>query len=71
MAIRMIPIAGAISGATVNYLFMKHFQDVAAGHFVVRRLERAYGSNCIRDIYQELAQEEKEQEKKFSPVEGW
>jgi len=71
VAIQMVPIAGALSGATINYLFMKHFQDVATGHFVVRRLERKYGSDFIRDVYQQLVEEEIELEKEFSPVEGW
>ncbi len=71
VAIQMVPIAGALSGATINYIFMKHFQDVATGHFVVRRLERKYGSDFIRDVYQQLVEEEIELEKEFSPVEGW
>jgi hypothetical protein len=27
----------------VNYALQEHFQDVARGHFTVRRLERTYG----------------------------
>ena len=30
-AARMIPVAGAVSGALLNLLFMKHFQDVGRG----------------------------------------
>lgn len=71
VALQMVPIAGAASGATINYLFMKHFQDVATGHFVVRRLERKYGSECIKNLYQSLAEEEAELEKEYSPVVGW
>jgi len=72
VAVQMVPIAGAVSAATLNYLFMKHYQDVATGHFVVRRLERKYGSDTIRDLYQGLAgEEELEKEKGFSPVVGW
>lgn len=70
-ALQMVPIAGAASGATVNYLFMKHFQDVATGHFVVRRLERKYGSDVIKDLYQKLEKEEQELAQEFSPVVGW
>lgn len=43
-----IPIVGALGGATINMLFMRHFQDMARGHFVVRRLERLYGRELIR-----------------------
>jgi hypothetical protein len=71
VALQMVPIAGAASGATLNYIFMKHFQDVATGHFVVRRLERKYGSDLIRNLYQSLAEEEAEVEKEYSPVVGW
>jgi hypothetical protein len=30
---------------------MEHFQDVARGHFTVRRLERIYGKERIRAEY--------------------
>ena len=71
LAVQMVPIAGAVSAATLNYIFMKHFQDVATGHFVVRRLERKYGSEFIKKEYQQLKEEEIEMEKAFSPVQGW
>jgi len=64
-------IAGAASGATIDYLFMTNFQDVATGHFLVRRLERKYGSDLIKNLYQSLAEEEAELEKGYSPVVGW
>jgi hypothetical protein len=70
-AAQMVPIAGALSGATLNLIFMSHYQDVARGHFTVRRLERQYGVDRIRDEYQRLADEEAEAEKEFSPLEGW
>ncbi len=42
--------------ATVFYwlghtVFMNHFQAMARGHFVVRRLERHYGKDVVRDAY--------------------
>jgi hypothetical protein len=49
-----IPVLGAASGAAVNYAFMQHFQDVARGHFTVRRLERDYGAAAIRDAYDQI-----------------
>jgi hypothetical protein len=70
-AAKMIPVAGAVSGALVNLLFMQHFQDVARGHFIVRRLERHYGSEVIRSEYERLTREEAEAEKEFSQLEGW
>src|ERR1700742_305863 len=50
-----VPIIGALSGATVNVIFMDHFQKIAKGHFAVRRLERTYGSSNIRQHYATLA----------------
>jgi hypothetical protein len=70
-AARMIPVAGAVSGAVINLLFMKHFQDVARGHFIIRRLERKYGSDYIRKIYLRISKKEAESNKRFSTLEGW
>lgn len=49
-----VPIIGAVGGATVNVLFIEHFQDMARGHFIVRRLERSYGEDEVRKRYGEL-----------------
>jgi len=46
-----IPVAGAIGGGVVNNIFMNHFQDMARGHFTVRRLERKYGEKAVREQY--------------------
>lgn len=43
-----IPVIGAIGGATLNVIFMNHFEKVAHGHFTLRRLERVHGSAQIR-----------------------
>ena len=68
---RMIPLLGAASGAMVNLVFMKHFQDVARGHFIVRRLERKYGAAFVRKAYQAVARREARANKEFSALEGW
>ncbi|MGD8595010.1 MAG: EcsC family protein [Gammaproteobacteria bacterium] len=70
-AARMIPVAGAVSGALLNVLFMKHFQDVAKGHFIIRRLERKYGSDLIRKVYQRISKKEAQGNKQYSTLEGW
>jgi hypothetical protein len=49
-----VPVIGAIGGAAVNTLFIGHFQDMARGHFIVRRLERHYGENEVRARYDEI-----------------
>ncbi|NLE10229.1 MAG: EcsC family protein [Actinobacteria bacterium] len=51
---RLVPVVGAVSGGTINYLFMDHFQDIARGHFVVKRLERKYGTAAVREAYHRL-----------------
>jgi hypothetical protein len=48
---------GALGGATVNYAFIERFQDMARGHVIVRRLERAYGKEVVRREYERLAQD--------------
>jgi len=55
MGASIVPVIGAIGGATVNVIFMDHFQRVARGHFTVRRLERAYGADQIRRYYEAAA----------------
>jgi hypothetical protein len=51
VAAQALPVVGALGGAAVNYVFTEHFQDVARGHFTVRRLERIYGKEKIRSEY--------------------
>lgn len=49
-----VPVVGALGGATINVLFIEHFQDMARGHFTVRRLERKYGEDQVRQKYDEI-----------------
>lgn len=53
-AAKAVPIIGAAGGATINVLFMSHFQDMARGHFIVKRLEARYGTELVRDVYESL-----------------
>lgn len=50
-----IPVIGAVGGGLVNTVFISHFQDMARGHFVIRRLERRHGSEMVLAAYKELA----------------
>ncbi len=54
MAAQMVPVIGATAGATVNLVFINHFQEMARGHFVVRRLERKYGKEIVKANYERL-----------------
>jgi hypothetical protein len=53
-AAQMIPVLGAAGGAIINTLFIGHYQDMARGHFIVRRLEKIYGSEPVRLAYDKL-----------------
>ena len=53
-AAQLIPVAGAAGGLALNILFMRHFQRLAEGHFIVRRLERTYGADAVRAEYDVL-----------------
>lgn len=50
-----VPAIGAAGGAIVNSLFISHFQDMARGHFIVRRLEQKYDAETIRQLYLQIA----------------
>lgn len=55
-AAQLVPIAGAAGGMAINIMFMQHFQQLAEGHFAIRRLERHYGPELIRSQYEQLNQ---------------
>lgn len=54
VAAQAIPAIGAAGGALINTLFIDHFQDMAEGHFTVRKLERTYGKELIEQVYKTL-----------------
>ncbi|SDS38196.1 EcsC protein family protein [Winogradskyella sediminis] len=49
-----VPIAGAIGGGGLNYVFVNHFQNMATAHFTVRRLERKYGEAEVKLAYDNI-----------------
>lgn len=56
-AAQAVPIIGAVTGATLNTMFTDYYQDMARGHFIVRRLERRYGYETVRAAYSMLAEQ--------------
>lgn len=54
-AAKAVPVVGAAGGAAINVLFLDHFQDMARGHFIVRRLEARHGHEVVRRAYETLA----------------
>jgi hypothetical protein len=57
LAAEIIPIFGALGGASVNLVFINHLQAAAEGHFIVRRLERTYGGEWVRREYEKVLQQ--------------
>jgi len=53
-AAQALPILGAAGGALINTIFIGHYQDMARGHFIVRRLEKTHGTEIIRRAYDRL-----------------
>jgi len=47
VAAQAIPLIGAAGGALINTIFIDHFQNMARGHFIIRRLERRYDKDLI------------------------
>ena len=54
VAAQAIPLIGAAGGALINTIFIDHFQNMARGHFIIRRLERLYDKDLIRQEYDKL-----------------
>ncbi len=57
VAAQAVPLVGAAGGAAINVLFIDHFQQMAEGHFIVKRLERKYGEEKIAALYNALPAE--------------
>jgi hypothetical protein len=53
-AAQAVPVVGAVGGAIINTLFIDHFQNMAQGHFIVRRLERVHGREIVETAYEDL-----------------
>jgi hypothetical protein len=54
VAAKAVPVVGAAGGALINVLFMGHFQEMARGHFIVKRLEKKYGEEPVRSAYDRM-----------------
>ena len=54
VAAQAVPVIGAAGGVVINVLFIDHFQEMARGHFIVRRLERTYDPQLVRGEYERL-----------------
>lgn len=53
-AAQALPLIGSVLGATINTLFVDYYQDIARGHFILRRLERIYPSDLVQKEFEAL-----------------
>lgn len=54
VAAKALPIIGAVGGGVINVIFMNHFQQMARGHFIIRRLEKTHGADAVKTKYESL-----------------
>ena len=54
-AAQAVPIIGAVAGATLNTMFTDYYQDMARGHFIVKRLEKKYGFELVKAEYTRIS----------------
>ncbi len=54
VAAKAVPIVGAATGAAINVVFMDHFQRMAEGHFIIRRLEQQHGAEATRAAWRSM-----------------
>ncbi len=57
LLVQSLPIVGAASGASVNLVFIRHYQKMAAAHFRIRQLERKYGEAQVKQVYDQIVRE--------------
>lgn len=58
-ALQMMPVAGALCGASLNAAFLAHYRSLARAHFTIRRLERIHGLS-VRETADHMAEAARE-----------
>ena len=58
-----VPVIGAAGGALINAIFIDHFQNMARGHFMMRGLEKKYGAECVRTVYESAVTSDRNEKK--------
>ncbi|NOL51980.1 EcsC family protein [Pelistega suis] len=53
-AAQLVPGIGALAGATLNVMFTDFYQDIARGHFIIKRLEEKYGADEIKAQFDKI-----------------
>ncbi len=49
-----VPLLGAATGGTLNYLFMQHYQRMAEIHFTIRAIERRRDPEAVRTCFTDM-----------------
>jgi hypothetical protein len=56
VAAQLVPVLGAAAGASLNALFMDFYQNMARGHFILKRLELIYDEAGVAEAAKKYAQ---------------
>ncbi len=54
VSLQMMPVAGALCGASLNAAFLAHYRALARAHFTIRRLERSHGNVSVREAMETI-----------------
>ncbi len=54
VSLQMMPVAGALCGASLNAAFLAHYRALARAHFTIRRLERTHGGLLVREAVETI-----------------
>ena len=65
LAAQSLPVIGAVSGASVNWMFIQHYQKMAKAHFSIRALEKKYGEKEVENLYMEIVKFNRQQNAKY------
>ncbi len=54
VSLQMMPVAGALCGASLNAAFLAHYRALARAHFTIRRLERSHGGRSVQEAVESI-----------------
>lgn len=59
-AAQAVPVLGGISGVVLNTMFTDYYQDIAKGHFTIKRLEKKHGEDEVKKHYNDICGDRKQ-----------
>ena len=64
-----VPLAGAVAGAGLNYMFIRYYQEMARVHFTLRAIERAHGSDpAIGQCFERMVESARRRRDRVPPA---